>query len=206
YGMVAENCIINEKKPALLFSLEMSGQLIFERLIGQNGSLNTTAFYEHDPDVIFHKYHTTQESLINRASNAVGELIKDDLLYIDDTPGVSMAHIRNECRRIKRERGDIGLIAVDYLTLMKAEDAERNDLAYGKITKELKNLAREMNCVVLVLTQLNRKLEDRGDKRPLPSDSRDTGQIEQECDYWIGLYKESAYSESADKSLTEVIL
>ncbi|HHT7702778.1 TPA: DnaB-like helicase C-terminal domain-containing protein [Pasteurella multocida] len=206
YGMVAENCIVNEKKPALLFSLEMSGQLIFERLIGQNGNLNTTAFYEHDPDVIFHKYHTTQESLINRASNAVGELIKDDLLYIDDTPVVSMAHIRNECRRIKRERGDIGLIAVDYLTLMKAEDAERNDLAYGKITKELKNLAREMNCVVLVLTQLNRKLEDRGDKRPLPSDSRDTGQIEQECDYWIGLYKESAYSESADKSLTEVIL
>ncbi|MDY0539132.1 DnaB helicase C-terminal domain-containing protein, partial [Pasteurella multocida] len=206
YGMVAENCIVNEKKPALLFSLEMSGQLIFERLIGQNGNLNTTAFYEHDPDVIFHKYHTTQESLINRASNAVGELIKDDLLYIDDTPGVSMAHIRNECRRIKRERGEIGLIAVDYLTLMKAEDAERNDLAYGKITKELKNLAREMNCVVLVLTQLNRKLEDRGDKRPLPSDSRDTGQIEQECDYWIGLYKESAYSESADKSLTEVIL
>ncbi|MGC6299319.1 helicase DnaB, partial [Pasteurella multocida] len=69
-------------------------------------------FYEHDPDVIFHKYHTTQESLINRASNAVGELIKDDLLYIDDTPGVSMAHIRNECRRIKRECGEIGLIAV----------------------------------------------------------------------------------------------
>ena len=117
-----------------------------------------------------------------------------------------MAHIRNECRRIKRECGTIGLIGVDYLTLMKAEKAERNDLAYGQITKELKNLAREMDCVVLLLTQLNRGLENRTDKRPLPSDSRDTGQIEQECDYWFGLHKESVYNEQADQSLTEILV
>lgn len=206
YTMMAENCVVREKKPALLFSLEMSNKMIFERLVAQRGKINAKAFYESDPDVIYHKFHTTQESLLHRTTNAIGELINDDLLFIDDTPNVSINHIRNECRRIKRERGEIGLIGVDYLTLMKAEDAERNDLAYGKLTKDLKTLAREMDCVVLLLTQLNRKLEDRKDKRPMPSDSRDTGQIEQECDYWIGLYRESAYDDTADPRLTEVIL
>ncbi|WP_039062109.1 DnaB-like helicase C-terminal domain-containing protein, partial [Shigella flexneri] len=67
--------------------------------------------------------------------------------------------------------------------------AERRDIAFGDITTGLKNLAKELDCVVLLLTQLNRKLEDRADKRPTPSDSRDTGQIEQDCDVWIGLYR-----------------
>ena len=79
-------------------------------------------------------------------------------------------------------------------------------MAYGQVTKELKNLAREMDCVVLLLTQLNRGLESRADKRPMPSDSRDTGQIEQECDYWLGLYKESVYNENADPALSEIIV
>lgn len=108
--------------------------------------------------------------------------------------------------RVQREQGEIGLVAIDYLTLMSAEKAERNDLAYGQIVKEMKNLARELNCVVLLLTQLNRGLESRADKRPYPSDSRDTGQIEQECDYYIALHRESAFNENADKTLTEIIV
>ncbi|OOF50727.1 helicase DnaB [Rodentibacter trehalosifermentans] len=208
YSLMAENCILNEKKPVLLFSLEMSGKAIFERMISKRANVNSNAFYEsqQNHDAFEHKYHMHPETFNHRVTDAVSDLVDGDLLYIDDTPGVSMAHIRNECRRIKRECGSIGLIGVDYLTLMKTEKAERNDLAYGQITKELKQLAREMDCIVLLLTQLNRGLESRADKRPLPSDSRDTGQIEQECDYWFGLYKESVYNESADPNLTEILV
>ncbi len=88
------------------------------------------------------------------------------------------------------------MILVDYLTLMTAEKADRNDLAYGMITKGLKNLAKELGCVVVLLTQLNRALESRTNKRPLPSDSRDTGQIEQDCDYWVGIHREGAFDDS----------
>lgn len=198
YAMIANQCVLEEKKTALLFSLEMSDNQIFERLISQRTRLNPYSLYQHNSPYL-------DESLA-KAQEGISQLIQDDLLLIDDSPNISMAHIRNECRRIKRERGEIGLVAVDYLTLMKADQAERNDLAYGNITKELKNLARELDCVVLLLTQLNRSLESRADKRPLPSDSRDTGQIEQECDYWFGLYKDSVYNEEADPYLTEVHL
>jgi len=98
------------------------------------------------------------------------------------------------------------MILVDYLTLMKAEKADRNDLAYGMITKGLKNLAKELDCVVVLLTQLNRDLEKRTNKRPLPSDSRDTGQIEQDCDYWLGIYRDGAYDENANQQDTELLL
>lgn len=204
YSLIAGNCVIKEKKPALLFSLEMSSKQIFERMLGQTGNLNSESFYASAVEL--GNYGLDSDSLMGKISNAMSDLVCDDLLFIDDTPNVSLAHIRNECRRIKRQCGEIGLIGVDYLTLMKAEKAERNDLAYGEITKGLKNLAREMDCVVVLLTQLNRKLEDRADKRPTPADSRDTGQIEQECDYWFGLYKDSVYNEQADKSLTEVLV
>jgi len=127
-------------------------------------------------------------------------------LFIDDTPGASLSHIVSESRRIKREKGKVGMVLVDYLTLMTAEKADRNDLAYGMITKGLKNLAKELDCVVVLLTQLNRDLEKRTNKRPLPSDSRDTGQIEQDCDYWLGIYREGAYDENANQSDTELLL
>lgn len=208
YSLMAENCILNEKKPVLLFSLEMSAEQIFERMLVKRANINANALYDTglNDDEFYLKYHLHKDTVMTRVTQSVGELVNDDLLYVDDTPNVSMAHIRSECRRIKRERGDIGFIGIDYLTLMKAEKAERNDLAYGQVTKDLKNLAREMDCVVLLLTQLNRGLESRSDKRPMPSDSRDTGQIEQECDYWLGLYKESVYNENADPSLTEIIV
>ena len=105
-----------------------------------------------------------------------------------------------------REYGKVGMILVDYLTLMTADKAERNDLAYGLITKGLKTLAKELDCVVVLLTQLNRELEKRTNKRPLPSDSRDTGQIEQDCDYWLAIYREGAYDENANQSDTELLL
>ena len=108
-----------------------------------------------------------------------------------------MRHIQSEVRKLRADGINIGLVAVDYLTLMQAEKAERNDLAYGVITKGLKNLAKEIGGVVLLLTQLNRNLETRTDKRPHPADSRDTGQIEQDCDMWIGLYRDDVYDDAS---------
>lgn len=191
------NCVTNDKKIAAVFSLEMTTSQIFDRIVWQRTKSNADHLMLD---------HIDEVGAELRIANAAKEITENDRLYIDDTPGISLAHIQRECRKLAREKGEIGLIAVDYLTLMRAEKAERNDLAYGEITKRLKELAKELNCVVLLLTQLNRGLENRTDKRPKPSDSRDTGQIEQDCDFWIGLHRPCVYSDQADKYLLEIIL
>ncbi|MDT7407675.1 DnaB-like helicase C-terminal domain-containing protein [Citrobacter freundii] len=196
YSQLAVNCAEVEQLPALMFSLEMSDKQIVERMIGQVSRVNTDVFYGD-------RYDDAQVAM---AFAAGGRLAQTGNLYVDDTPGITLAHIVAESRRIKRERGAVGMVLVDYLTLMTADKADRNDLAYGIITKGLKNLAKELNCIVVLLTQLNRDLEKRTNKRPMPSDSRDTGQIEQDCDYWIGIYREGAYDENADQAATELLL
>lgn len=196
YSQLAVNCAEVEQLPALMFSLEMPDKQIVERMIGQVSRVNTDVFYGDRYD----------DAQVEMAFAAGGRLAQTGNLYVDDTPGITLAHIVAESRRIKRERGAVGMVLVDYLTLMTADKADRNDLAYGIITKGLKNLAKELNCIVVLLTQLNRDLEKRTNKRPMPSDSRDTGQIEQDCDYWIGIYREGAYDENADQAATELLL
>lgn len=164
-------------------------------MIAQEAAISSNLFYNGVYDDVE----------MARAMAKATELAESNLM-IDSTPGVSLAHIVAECRKVKRQRGNIGLVAVDYLTLMKGEEAERRDISYGAITTGLKNLAKKLDCVVLLLTQLNRKLEERADKRPWPADSKDTGQIEQDCDVWIGLYRDAVYNEQADKTLMELIL
>jgi replicative DNA helicase len=168
----------------LVFSMEMPDQQIWERMVSQGAGMSPSKFYTAlDGD----DYYMMQEYTAKRM---------DKPLYIDDTPGITLGHIKAEARKLKRN-GQVGLICVDYLTLMGVEKAERNDLAYGAVTKGLKNLARELGCVVLLLTQLNRGIESRPlmDRKPQPSDSRDTGQIEQDVDLWMGLFRAGAYEE-----------
>lgn len=196
YSQLALNCAINEKLPSIMFSLEMPDKQVLERMIGQASGVNTDIFYRG----------AGRDEEFAIANARLAEMVESQNLYIDDTPGASLSHIIAECRRIKRERGKVGMVLVDYLTLMAAEKADRNDLAYGLITKGLKNLAKELDCVVVLLTQLNRELEKRANKRPLPSDSRDTGQIEQDCDYWLGIYREGAYDENYPQGDTELLL
>ena len=196
YTQLAVNCAINENLPAVMFSLEMPDKQILERMIGQLSGVNTDIFYRG----------ASRDEEFAIANARLAEMIETQNFYIDDTPGVSLSHVVTESRRIKRERGAVGMVLVDYLTLMTAEKADRNDLAYGMITKGLKNLAKELDCVVVLLTQLNRDLEKRVNKRPLPSDSRDTGQIEQDCDYWIGIYREGAYDDNCPQGDTELLL
>ncbi|WP_240476046.1 replicative DNA helicase [Dickeya fangzhongdai] len=195
YNRVIGHFALNHRLPTLAFSLEVTARGIVERLVSQEAGVKSEIFYTG----------ATDEMDMARAMAKAQELAETNLM-LDDTPSVSLAHIVSECRRIKRQRGSVGLVAVDYLTLMRGEQAERRDISYGEITKGLKALAKELDCVVLLLTQLNRALEQRADKRPLPSDSRDTGQIEQDCDVWIGLYRDSVYNENADPQLTELIL
>lgn len=206
YSQMAINCAVRERKPSLLFSLEMPGDQILEKLVGQKSGVNPNIFYLPATDDADQVYQGDYDSDFNRAIETASRLSEIDMLYIDDTPGLSLAHIVSESRRIKREKGCVGMILVDYLTLMTAEKADRNDLAYGMITKGLKNLAKELGCVVVLLTQLNRELEKRTNKRPLPSDSRDTGQIEQDCDYWVGIHREGAFDDSVPPGETELIL
>ncbi|XWJ90316.1 DnaB-like helicase C-terminal domain-containing protein [Phytobacter ursingii] len=196
YSQLAINCALQENLPAVMFSLEMPDKQIFERMVGQLSGVNTDIFYRGADD----------ESEFSHANARALQMAESGNFFIDDTPGISFQHIQSEARRIKREKGRVGMVLVDYLTLMTAEKADRNDLAYGLITKGLKNLAKELDCVVVLLTQLNRDLEKRTNKRPLPSDSRDTGQIEQDCDYWIGIYRGGAYDETANQSETELLL
>ncbi len=195
YNKISAHFALNHRLPTLVFSLEMTDRGIIERMVAQEARVKSEIFYVGAHD----------DSEMARAMAKATELAESNLM-IDSTPGVTLAHIVAECRKVKRQRGTVGLVAIDYLTLMKAEAAERRDIAYGDITTGLKNLAKELDCPVLLLTQLNRKLEERADKRPVPSDSKDTGQIEQDCDVWIGLYRDAVYNKNSDPQLMEVIL
>lgn len=196
---MARHCAMVEKLPVLMFSLEMQDEQMLENILAQESGVNTDIFYDGGLGA---------DSEFARVMHHLKELSDTDNIYIDDTPAITLSHIRSESRRMAKAKGQIGMIMVDYLTLMDKEkgDDQRNDLAYGVITKGLKALAKELNCVVVLLTQLNRNLESRSDKRPVPSDSRDTGQIEQDCDYWVGIYRDSVYNEQADKNLMEIIV
>lgn len=206
YSQMAINCAVREKKPALMFSLEMPDDQILEKLVGQKSGVNPSIFYMPATDDADDQYQGDYDGDFDKAMGTAARLSELDLLYIDDTPGMSLAHVVAECRKVKRQKGVVGMVLVDYLTLMTAEKADRNDLAYGMITKGLKNLAKELGCVVVLLTQLNRELEKRANKRPLPSDSRDTGQIEQDCDYWVGIHREGAFDDSVPPGETELLL
>ena len=183
---------LTHKLPVGMFSLEMPGMELWERMVSQESRVNSDKFYTGMSDADF-----------GMVSNAMGPIINSNMMVCDDTK-VSLATVMSEGRKLKAKHGKVGCIAVDYLTLMAAEKADRNDLAYGMITKGLKNLAKELDCPVFLLTQLNRQLESRSDKRPMPSDSRDTGQIEQDCDLWVGLYRDGVYNKELPPGLTGV--
>lgn len=188
--------LLNRDEGVSVFSLEMRAADIWERMLSEKTKSNSNNFYS-----------------VPMANNSYWDSVGHDnvelantKIAIDDTPGITIRHIKSEVRKQHR-RHKQGLIVVDYLTLMESDgQSERNDLKYGEITKQLKMLAKELGCIVMLLTQLNRGLESRPCKRPFPSDSRDTGQIEQDCDVWIGLYRERVYDENVPYNFTEAII
>lgn len=192
---MCNHAALDRKLPVVGFSLEMTRAELFEVMVSQASG------------VASHHFSTLKDQELVDKGYAVAAQLGQSKLYLADAPSITLHQIIRESRRLRREHGQLGLIAVDYLTLMTTEKAERNDLAYGAITKGLKQLAKEMNCPVVLLTQLNRQLEQRADRRPVPSDSRDTGQIEQDCDLWIGLYRDEVYHDDSHyRGLMELLV
>ena len=192
---MAEHIAMTTNKPVMVFSMEMSNEQVFERMLSSGSKVSTDNFYQPMSNEQF-----------GAVNNAIARMAQTDI-YIDDHTNMSLAYIRGEARRMKAKKGSIGAIFIDYLTLMKAEKADRNDLAIGAITKGLKNMAKDLKVPVFLLAQLNRGLESRTDKRPIMSDLRETGQIEQDADRIIMIYRESVYDESCGLGgLTELIL
>ena len=194
---IAEHVAISAQKPVLIFSLEMPSDSIVMRMMSSLGRINQ------------HQVRTGNLSDEDwpRLSSAVN-MIKEAKIFIDDQPGVSPIDIRARARRIKRQHPDLGLILVDYLQLMRIPGfKEGRTLEISEISRTLKLIAKEMNVPLIALSQLNRGLEQRPDKRPVMSDLRESGSIEQDADLIAFIYRDEVYNDdSPDKGIAEIII
>lgn len=200
-GKMVNHFGITRRLPVYVGSLEMPDFQVIERLVSSHGRIDKYEIKNnfpnaHDNDLAFGAF---QQSCNDLASTDI---------YIDDRHENSVRNIRRECLKIVKKHGSIGGIFVDYLTLLNADGKhDRNDLAVASMTRALKGMSKEFMCPVIMLLQLNRGNTGRTDKRPLASDSRESGFIEQDCDSWIGLYRDSVYdTDSAWKNITEIIV
>lgn len=195
---LVESVLIKANKPVLVFSMEMPADSILMRMISSLGMINQTRV----------RSGKLEEDDWPRLTSAVS-MLKDRPLYIDDTAGLSPTEVRSRARRVAREiKEDFGMIMIDYLQLMQIPGSTEGRTAeISEISRSLKALAKELNCPVVALSQLNRSLEQRTDKRPMNSDLRESGAIEQDADVIMFIYRDEYYNEdSPDKGLAEIII
>ncbi|MCH2158767.1 MAG: replicative DNA helicase [Oleiphilaceae bacterium] len=194
---LVENALIKAELPVLVFSMEMPADSILMRVLSSLGQINQTRI----------RSGKLEEDDWPRLSSAA-KILKDRPLYIDDSAGLSPTEVRSRARRVAREVGQIGLIMVDYLQLMQVPGMNEGRTAeISEISRSLKALAKELNCPLVALSQLNRGLESRTDKRPMNSDLRESGAIEQDADVIMFIYRDEYYNEdSPDKGLAEIII
>jgi len=195
---LVESVLIKGNKPVLVFSMEMPADSILMRMLSSLGMINQTRV----------RSGKLEEDDWPRLTSAVS-MLKDRPLYIDDTAGLSPTEVRSRARRVAREiKEDFGMIMIDYLQLMQIPGSTEGRTAeISEISRSLKSLAKEMNCPVVALSQLNRSLESRTDKRPMNSDLRESGAIEQDADVIMFIYRDDYYNEdSPDKGLAEIII
>jgi len=191
---ILESCIKNQKT-ALVFSMEMTSEQLMAKVICSIGGIN----YGNFRDGNLTDYEWTQVG-------ATCKRIKDMNLIIDDRAGLSMPQIRAKAIRAKRKHKRVDLIAIDYVTLIKVPNKTNRTQEIGDISTALKGLAKEMNCPVLILSQLNRNLEARSDKRPIMADLRDSGQLEQDADVIMFIYRDDVYNKNGEVSnIAEII-
>lgn len=194
---VAEHAAIKNKKAVLVFSMEMPGESLAMRMMSSLGHIDQ------------HKVRTGKlhDEDWPRLTSAVS-MLSEAKLYVDDTPSMSPAELRARARRVARINKDIGLIVIDYLQLMHIPGFREGRVAeITEISRNLKALAKELNVPVLALSQLNRSLEQRTDKRPQMSDLRESGAIEQDADLIVFIYRDEVYhEESPDKGIAEIII
>lgn len=194
---IAEHIIINNKKPVVIFSMEMPVEQIITRLISSLGRINLHKLRSGILD------QSDWPRLLNSASLLIGKN-----LFIDDNGALTPFDIKNKIKKIEKDIKDIGLIIIDYIQLIKIpglQDSRAREIA--EISRSLKILAKEFNVPIIVLSQLNRSLELRNDKRPLMSDLRESGAIEQDADLIVFIYRDEVYNknERADK-ISEIII
>ena len=194
---MAEYAAIKSKKAVAVFSMEMSASQLALRLISSNGRVNATRL----------RTGQLEDEDWSRVTSAI-RMLRDAKIFIDDTPALSPEVLRSKARRLKREH-DLGLIVIDYLQLMAVPgNSENRATEISEISRSLKGLAKELNVPVIALSQLNRSLETRTDKRPVMADLRESGAIEQDADVIVFIYRDEYYNKenSADKGLAEVII
>ena len=195
---LVENALLKSDLPVLVFSMEMPADSIVMRMLSSLGRIDQTKVRRGKLD----------EDDWPRLTSAVN-MLKGRPLYIDDTASLSPTELRSRSRRVAREhKGKLGLIMVDYLQLMRVPGANEGRTAeISEISRGLKALAKEMKCPVVALSQLNRSLEQRPNKRPVNSDLRESGAIEQDADLIIFIYRDEVYNEdSNDKGIAEIII
>ncbi len=194
---IAENVAIQAGKAVAVFSMEMPGDALAMRMMSSLGRI----------DQLRVRTGKLEDDEWPRLSSAVS-MLAETRLYIDDTPALSPTEVRARARRLKREHDDLGLIVIDYLQLMQAPgegDNRTNEIS--AISRSLKALAKEIDVPVIALSQLNRSLEQRTNKRPIMSDLRESGAIEQDADLIVFIYRDEVYNEdSADKGIAEIII
>lgn len=191
---IAENAAIGARIPTAVFSMEMPSQQLAFRMISSLGRVDQTHLRTG-------KFPDEDWSRINTAV----QLMSDAPIYIDDSPGLSPTEIRARARRLKRE-SNLGLIVLDYLQLMQVHgNTENRATEISEISRSLKSLAKELSVPIIALSQLNRSVEQRQDKRPVMSDLRESGAIEQDADLIIFIYREEVYKpETPRKGIADI--
>jgi len=193
---IAESAVISGDSPVLVFSMEMPSDSLVLRMLSSLGRIDQS------------KIRSGQlgDDDWPRLTSAV-TLLNDKPLFIDDTPALTPNEIRSRARRVAREHGKLGMILIDYIQLMQVSGTPENRAGeISEISRSLKALAKEFKCPVIAGSQLNRGLEQRPDKRPIMSDLRESGAIEQDADVIIAIYRDEVYHDDAEKGIAEIII
>jgi len=197
---IAENVAIDQKLPVAIFSMEVSSEQLTTRLIGSVGKVDAKKLRSgQDLD----------DDDWEKLTDSLGQL-NDAPIFIDQGGALNSYELRARARRLQRQEGQLGLIVIDYIQLMSAAGGRQNEnraTEVSEISRSLKSLAKELNVAIVALSQLNRSLESRPDKRPMLSDLRESGAIEQDADVILFIYRDDQYNEdSPDKGLAEIII
>lgn len=196
----AANAVFLHQKSVAFFSLEMSNAQLMQRMLATAAKIESHKFRDGK---------MTSEELGRLYPEAAS--FQTDKLLLDDSPGISIIDLASRCRKVKREKGSLDMIIVDYLQLMSAntsfKGSQNREREISVISMGLKALAKELSCPVIALSQLNRSLEQRPDKRPRPSDLRESGSIEQDADQILFVYRDEVYNkDSSEKGIAEIII
>nr|WP_275659249.1 replicative DNA helicase [Vibrio chagasii] len=195
---LCENAAMKQDKPVLIFSLEMPGEQLMMRMLASLSRVDQTKIRTGQLD----------DEDWARISSTMGILMDKKNMYIDDSSGLTPTEVRSRARRIAREHDGLSMIMIDYLQLMRVPSLSDNrTLEIAEISRSLKALAKELNVPVVALSQLNRSLEQRADKRPVNSDLRESGSIEQDADLIMFIYRDEVYNpDSSLKGIAEIII